>query len=70
MGENICKWYHHKWVSIQNTQTAHTTQHQKKNNPIKPGQKAWEKVFQRRHTDDQQADEKMTNTINHHRNAN
>ena len=42
----------------------------KKNNPIKPGQKAWEKVFQRRHTDDQQADEKMTNTINHHRNAN
>ena len=42
----------------------------KKTTQLNLGRRPEEKVFQRRHTDDQQADEKMINTINHHRNAN
>ena len=35
LGENICKWYNQQGVNIQNTQTTHTTQYWKTNNPIK-----------------------------------
>lgn len=36
-----------------------------KNNPVKNGQKTWIDIFQRRHTDGQQALEKMVNITNH-----
>ena len=32
--ESICIWYDWQGVNTQNTQTAHTTQYQKTNNPI------------------------------------
>ena len=35
MGENICKWSNWQRINLQNMQAAHTTQHQKTNNPIK-----------------------------------
>ena len=41
VGESICKWYDQQGVNIQNIQTAHTTQYQKKKN----GQKTWVDVF-------------------------
>ena len=35
MGENIAKWSHWQEIHLQNIQTAHVFQYQKKNNPIK-----------------------------------
>ena len=35
IGKNICKWCDWPKVNIQNIQTAHITQYQKTNNPIK-----------------------------------
>ena len=39
--ENICKWYVWQGINIKNIQRTHTTQHKKKHNPIKNGQKTW-----------------------------
>ena len=43
IGENNSKWNKWKMINLQDIQTAHTSQHQKKNNPIK----MWEKDLNR-----------------------
>ena len=54
MGENTCKWYDPQGLKLQNIQTAHTTQQQKKsNNPIKKCTENLKKTFLQRHTDGQ-----------------
>ena len=52
-GGNICKWYNQWGLSIQNISTAPTTQYKTQKNR----QKIW-RLFQGRHIDGQQAQEK------------
>ena len=69
MEENICKWCDQQGVNIQNVQTAHKTQYQKK--AIKKiGRRSKQTFYQRRHADGQQEHEKMFNISNHQGNGN
>ena len=66
MGENICKSYDQQRVNIKNIQTAHTAQYQKTNDQIQKWAEDLNRhFFQRRHTDGQQAHEKMLNIANY-----
>ena len=66
MGENICKQCDRQGLNFQNIQTAHTTQQQQKNNPIKKWAEDLKQTFlHRRHTDGQQTHEKMLNIPNY-----
>ena len=66
MGENICKRCDQQGIGLQNLQAAHCSSISKKQ--IKPNQKMGrrpKKIFlQRRHTDGQEAHEKMLNITN------
>ena len=53
--------------NIQNTQTVHTTQYQKKKKKENPDEQIF---FQGRYTDGEEVHEKMLNITNHQRNAN
>ena len=62
LGENICKWCDWQGVNFQNIPTAHTTQQQKNKQPNgKTGRRTKQTFLQRRHTDGQQAHEKLLN---------
>ena len=66
MGEDICEWCNWQGINIQNIQIAHTTQYPKnKQLNQKMGRRPKETFFQRRHTDGQQAHEKMLNIANY-----
>ena len=53
-------------ISLQNLQTAHAAQYQKNKQPNpRMGRKPKEIFFQRRHTDGQEAHEKMLNIANY-----
>ena len=70
MGENICKQCNWRGIILQNTQTAHAAQCQRNRQPsqkmvIRPKYI----FFQRRHTDGQQAREKMLNITNNRGNV-
>ena len=42
MGENICKWYHHKWVSMTKyTNSSYNSVSKKQTTQSKSGQKTW-----------------------------
>ena len=66
MGENICKQYNWQGFNFQNLQTA---QYLKEKNPKQPNQKMGRRskqtFLQRRHTDGQQAHEKILNIANY-----
>ena len=60
MGEDICKQCNQQGLNFQNTQTVHIIQYQKNEQPNqKMGRRSKQIFLQRRHTDDQQAHEKM-----------
>ena len=62
MGENICQPSDGQGISLQNIQTAHAAQYQKNKQPNqKMGRRSKQTFLQRRHTDGQQAHEKMLN---------
>ena len=66
LGENICKWCDKQGLNFQNTQIAHTTQQQQqKQRNQKMGRRPKKTLLQRRHTDGQQAHEKMLNITNY-----
>ena len=66
MGENICKWCDWQGINLQNLQTAHIAQYQKNKQPNqKMGQRPKQTFLQRRHTDGQEAHEKMLNLVNY-----
>ena len=66
MGENICKWCDWQGINLQNLQTAHVAQYQKNKQPNqKMGQRPKQTFLQRRHTDGQEAHEKMLNLVNY-----
>ena len=66
MGENICKWCDWQGINLQNLQTAHIAQYQKNKQPNqKMGQRPKQTFLQRRHTDGQEAHEKMLNITNY-----
>ena len=61
MGENICKW-----INGQNIQTAHAAQYQKNKQPNqKMGRRPKQTFLQRRHTDGQEAHQKILNIANY-----
>ena len=71
MGENICRQCNQQGINLQNLktnkQTAHVAQYKKKK---KPNQKMGRRpvlpfIQRRRHTDGQQAHEKMLNITNY-----
>ena len=63
MGENNKKWSNWQRINLQNTQAAHVTQYQKsKQSNQQMGGRPKQTFLQRRHTDGQQAHEKMLNT--------
>ena len=57
MGKNICKQSNWQEINLQNIQTAHAAQYQKNNQ--KMGRRPKETFLQGRHTDGQEAHEKM-----------
>ena len=70
MQKNICKWFDWQRISLQNLQITHEAKYQKANNP-KPNkhtkknkQNKWAEDLNRRHTDVQEAYEKMLNFAN------
>ena len=66
MGENISKQCHQQGISLQNLQKAHKAQYQKKKQPNqKMGRRPKQTFLQRRHTDGQEAHEKMLNIANY-----
>ena len=66
MGENICKWCDWQGINLQNLQTAHIAQYQKNKQPNqKMGQRPKQTFLQRRHTDGQEAHEKLLNITNY-----
>jgi len=66
MGENSCKWCNWQGLNLQNIQTVHTAQQQKKPKPNWIMGRRPEQTFpQRRHTDSQQPHEKMFNITNY-----
>ena len=70
MEENICKQCDCQGISLQNLQTVHVAQYQKNKQPNqKMGRRTKETFLQRRHTNGQQAHEKMLNITNHQENA-
>jgi len=67
LGENtnLCDW---QGIDFQNIQIAHKTQHHKQTNKQpnqKMGRRPKQSFLQRRHTDSQQAHEKMLHVTNH-----
>ena len=70
MGENICQQSNRQRTNLQNTQRAHGAQYQKKKNPIKKWAKDPKQTFlQRRHTDGEEAHEKIFSITNYQRSA-
>ena len=67
MWQNICKGCDWQAVNIQNIQTAHTTQHQKElTTQLNMGIfEKYKQTFLQRHTDGQEAHEKMLNITNY-----
>ena len=66
MGENICKQCNQQGLNFQNIQTAHAIQYLKNKQPNqKMGRRPKQPFLQKRHTDGQQAHEKMLNTANY-----
>ena len=69
MGENSCKWGNQQGLNLQNIQTTQTAQQQqqqkKKESDRKMGRRYKETFLQRRHTDGQQAHEKIFNITNY-----
>ena len=62
MGENIYKQCNWEGISLQNLQTAHVAQYQKNQQcNQKLGRRPKKTFLQRRHTDGQEANEKMLN---------
>ena len=65
MGKNILKWSIWQGINLQNIQTAHAAQYQKKKKKNqqqlnqKTGRRAKQTFLQGRHTDGQEAHEKM-----------
>ena len=65
MGENICKRINGQGINLQNIQIAHAAQYQKNKQPNpKMGGRPKQTFLQRRHTDGQEAQEKMLNITN------
>ena len=63
MGENICGW---QGISLQNLQIIHVTEYPKnKQYNQKMGRRPKQTFLQRRHTDVQEAYEKMLNITNY-----
>ena len=66
MGENICKQGNRQGISLQNLQTAHAAQYQKKKKKNqRMGRRPKETFLQRRHTNGQEAHETMLNIANY-----
>ena len=70
MGENICKLSNRQAINLQNIETAHEAQYQKKKTIEKIGRKSKQMFLQRRHTGGQKAPENILNITNYQRNAN
>ena len=65
-GRKKCKWCDRQGIDLQNLQTAHVAQYQKNKQPNqKMGRKPKLTLLQRRHTDGQEAHEKMFNSANY-----
>ena len=62
MEENNCKWNNWQRISLQNIQAAHVAQYQKNKQPNQKMGGRPKQTFLQRHTDGQQAHEKMLNT--------
>ena len=62
---NIYKGCNQQGTDFQNTQIAHMVQYLEKKKRQKMGRRSKQAFLQRRHTDDQQAHEKMLNTTNY-----
>ena len=66
MGENICKWCDWQGISLQNLQTAHVAWYRQNKQPNQKMDRRPKGTFlQRRHTDGQEAREKMFNIANY-----
>ena len=68
MGENIHKQSNWQGINLQNIQTAYAAQYKKKKmpkNPIKKTSRSKLTFLQRRHTDGQEAHEKMLRITNY-----
>ena len=66
MGEINSKWKQLTKINFQNIQATHTTQYQKNKQPNqKVGKRPKQTFLQRRHTDGQQAHEKMFTITNY-----
>ena len=65
MGENVSKQSNGQRINLQNIQTAHGTQYQKKQPNPKMGRRPKQTFLQRRHTDGQEAHEEMLNITNY-----
>ena len=68
MGENICRRSNRQKINLQNIQTAHAAQYQKKTNKQPNqimGRRPKQTFLQRRHTDGQETHEKMVNITNY-----
>ena len=66
MGENICKRSNGQRINLQNIQIAHAAQYQKYKQPNpKMGRRPKQTFLQRRHTDGQEAHEKLLNITNY-----
>ena len=61
LGENICK----QGISLQNLQTAHAAQYRKNKQPNQKMGRGPKETFLQRHTDGQEAHEKMLNIANY-----
>ena len=66
MGENICEGCDWQGISLQNLQIVHVTEYPKnKQSNQKMGRRPKQTFLQRRHTDGQEAHEKMLHITNY-----
>ena len=70
MGGNICKWCDWQGINLQNIETAHAAQYQKKKKKHNQKMGRRSKILQSTYIDGQETHEKMLNITNYQRNEN